>query len=109
MATKHQRRPQKRLPSSFSRVRNYQETTATIAIMIMITNPGGNSTEIGLRTVKDSVVHTTTIKITTLTVEDLREDLTEVVLREEREDLTEDLVATEDLAVTEDLTEAKLR
>jgi len=105
MATKHQRRPQKRLPSSFSRVRNYQET-ATIAIMIMITNPGGNS---GLRTVKDSVVHTTTIKITTLTVEDLREDLTEVVLREEREDLTEDLVATEDLAVTEDLTEAKLR
>jgi hypothetical protein len=108
MATKHQRRPQKRLPSSFSRVRNYQET-ATIATMIMITNPGGNSTEIGLRTVKDSVVHTTTIKITTLTVEDLREDLTEVVLREEREDLTEDLVATEDLAVTEDLTEAKLR
>jgi mannitol-specific phosphotransferase system IIBC component len=105
MATKHQRRPQKRLPSSFSRVRNYQET-ATIATMIMITNPGGNSTEIGLRTVKDSVVHTTTIKITTLTVEDLREDLTEVVLRE---DLTEDLVATEDLAVTEDLTEAKLR
>ena len=105
MATKHQRRPQKRLPSSFSRVRNYQET-ATIAIMIMITNPGGNSTEIGLRTVKDSVVHTTTIKITTLTVEDLREDLTEVVLRE---DLTEDLVATEDLEVTEDLTEAKLR
>jgi len=89
-------------------VRNYQET-ATIATMIMITNPGGNSTEIGLRTVKDSVVHTTTIKITTLTVEDLREDLTEVVLREEREDLTEDLVATEDLAVTEDLTEAKLR
>jgi len=109
MATKHQRRPQKRLPSSFSRVRNYQETTATIAIMIMITNPGRNTTEIGLRTVKDSVVHTTTIKITTLTVEDLREDLTEVVLREEREDLTEDLVATEDLAVTEDLTEAKLR
>jgi len=107
MATKHQRRPQKRLPSSFSRVRNYQETTATIAIMIMITNPGRNTTEIvGLRTVKDSVVHTTTIKITTLTVEDLREDLTEVVLRE---DLTEDLVATEDLAVTEDLTEAKLR
>ncbi len=103
MATKHQRRPQKRLPSSFSRVRNYQETTATIAIMIMITNPGRNTTEIGLRTVKDSVVHTTTIKMTTLMVEDPREVPREVIDHLE-EDFTE-----EQLRLERDLSEVELR
>jgi hypothetical protein len=104
MATKHQRRPQKRLPSSFSRVRNYQETTATIAIMIMITNPGRNTTtEIGLRTVKDSVVHTTTIKMTTLMVEDPREVPREVI------DHLEEEFTEEQLRLERDLSEVELR
>jgi hypothetical protein len=104
MATKHQRRPQKRLPSSFSRVRNYQETTATIAIMIMITNPGRNTTtEIGLRTVKDSVVHTTTIKMTTLMVEDPREVPREVI------DHLEEEFTEEQLRLERNLSEVELR
>ena len=103
MATKHQRRPRKRLPSSFSRVRNYQETTATIAIMIMITNPGRNTTEIGLRTVKDSVVHTTTIKMTTLMVEDPREVPREVI------DHLEEEFTEEQLRLERDLSEVELR
>lgn len=70
----------------------------------MITNPGRNTTtEIGLRTVKDSVVHTTTIKMTTLMVEDPREVPREVI------DHLEEEFTEEQLRLERDLSEVELR